>query len=340
MSRQQLAIGVFINVTSANQIDVVDCSSYQIITWIDFSNLTLKLSPNATLYKQTWFKFVSTDSCNNKVYSNSFNIVSSRNSLVMTNKFGPLNVPRGIYTLFEIPDDLFIDFDNNPLTYNASIISWSQKNFIDVGVKLSLENKLYLYVFSNFTMDWNASVSTSNQYSTSEVDVDIKIIRWASTNCIKCNGPSQSQCTECTSNYNLDSSGMWLIKNSYFLFDKLTFFQVCSIIAFASSVVHICLSFVFGRNLLNSIINLQLIIVFVLCSGQGEAQLKELLSNILFIKFDFGFIHQITFDNKYIWWNAESSRMAELQFYCQSTVQNYFFLFLCFYYLFLLYFTL
>ena len=325
MSRQQLANGVFINISSANQIDVVDCSSHQTINWIDFSNSTLKLSSNATLYNQTWFKLVSTDSCNNKVYSNSFYIIIIRSSPVLINEFGPLIVPRGIYTLFEIPDDLFIDFDNNPLTYNASIISWSQKNFIDVGVKLSLENKLYLYVFSNFTMDWNVSVSASNQYSTSEFAVDIKIIRWASTNCIKCNGPNQSQCTECTSNYNLDSSGMWLIKNSYFLFDQFTFFQVCSIIAFASSVVHICLSFVFGRNLLNSIINLQLIIVFVLCSGQGEAQLKELLSNILFIKFDFGFIHQITFDNKYIWWNAESSRMAELQFYCQSTVQNYFF---------------
>ena len=118
---------------------------------------------------------------------------------------------------------------------------------------------------------------------------------------------------------------MWLIKGSYFSFDKLTFFKVCSIIAFASTVVHICLSFVFGRNLFNSIINLQLIIVFVLCSGQGDFQLHELLSNILFIKFDFGFIHQITFDNKYIWWNAESIRMAELQFYCHSTVQNYFF---------------
>ena len=197
MSRQQLANGVFINITSANQIDVVDCSSHQTINWIDFSNSTLKLSQNATLYNQTWFKLVSTDSCDNKVYSNSFNIIITRSSPVLIKKFDSLIVPRGIYTLFGIPNDLFIDFDNNPLTYNASIISWSQKNFIDVGIKLSLDNMLYLYVFSNFTMDWSASISASNQYSTSEVAVDIKIIRWASTNCIKCNGPSQSQCTEC-----------------------------------------------------------------------------------------------------------------------------------------------
>ena len=325
MSKQQLANGVFINVTSANQIDVVDCSSHQTINWIDFSNSTLKLPQNATLYNQTWFKLVSTDSCNNKVYSNSFYIIIIRSSPVLINKFGPLIVPRGIYTLFEIPDDLFIDFDNNPLTYNASIISWSVQKFWDIGTKLNSNDKIYLYLFSNFSMNWNASITVSSIYSTSEIVADIEIIKWASKNWIKCNGPNQRQCTECNSNYKLDSSGMWLIKNSYFAFDKLTFFQICSIVVLVSTVLHICLSAMFGRNLLNSIINLQLITVLALSSGQGDAQLHELLSNILFIKFDFGFIHQFTFNTEYIWWNAESNRIVELQFYCQSTVQNYFF---------------
>ena len=326
MSKQQLKSGVLLQVTSTNLINVVDWSNNQVIIWISLRNSMLKVSSNISNYKQTWLRLVSTDSCTNNIYSNSFHIVLSNIPPVLTNTIGPFIAPKGVYTLFEIADDLFIDLNNNPLIYSASITNWSQQHFWDIGVKLSSDSKHYLYVFSNFSMDWVASISASNFYSTSVISTDIKFIKWSSVNCIKCDGPNQNQWTKWKLGYRLDSSGMWLAEANYFLFEGLTFYQICSIVAFVSTIIHIWLSFVLGRNLLNSIINIQLIIVFVFCFNQVDDQLQELLNNILFIKLDFGFIHKLTFDNKFIWCKGGSEKMVELQFYCQSTAQNYFFL--------------
>ena len=46
--------------------------------------------------------------------------------------------------------------------------------------------------------------------------------------------------------------------------------------------------------------------------------------NILYIKFDFGFIRQFIFTFNSFWWsNSSENKMIDLQFYWQSTVQNY-----------------
>ena len=62
----------------------------------------------------------------------------------------------------------------------------------------------------------------------------------------------------------------------------------------------------------------------MLCSNRIDFQLQELLSKILFVKFDFGFLHQFAFARNIIWCEAKFERMIELQFFCQSTAQNYF----------------
>ena len=56
--------------------------------------------------------------------------------------------------------------------------------------------------------------------------------------------------------------------------------------------------------------------------------INNYLSNVLLFKFDFGFIHKFTFDNNKIGCQFESNKMADLNFYCQSTLQNYFFMLL------------
>ena len=78
----------------------------------------------------------------------------------------------------------------------------------------------------------------------------------------------------------------------------------------------------------NNIINLQLIIVFVLWIDSPYSSINDFLTNILFIKFDIGFIHEFTFVNTKIKYEDESNRMTDIKFYCQSTIQNYFFLLL------------
>ena len=319
--------GVLLNVTSSNQVDVVDWLNDSTITWLSFLNSRLKIVQDSESYTQTWFKLVSLDSRNRKVFSNTFQLILEiSKSPSLTHSLDQFNVPRGVYTLFELPNDLFIDYGGSRLFYNVSITSWSQNHFFDTGIKFSSDNKLILYAYCNFTMACKGSISASNQNQTSEIEIIFNVISWSSKNWIKWFGPYQNQCTEWESEYMLDQSGMWLRKINYFSFDNLTFFKVCSIVSFIFLLVHIILSLFFGRKLINNIKNLQFIIVFMLWINNTDGSINNFLYDILFIKFDFGFLHQFTFQNKMIGCETESKIMQDMQFYCQSTIQNYFFL--------------
>ena len=115
------------------------------IYWLELVNSRLKLSLNKTTYSQNCLKLVSLDSWDILVYSNMFYIILNENKPpALTHSLDPFVVPKGVYTLFELPDDLFIDYDNSPLFYNASIISWSQNHFFDIGIKSKSNNKLIL----------------------------------------------------------------------------------------------------------------------------------------------------------------------------------------------------
>ena len=196
---------------------------------------------------------------------------------------------------------------------------------MDIGVNSTTDKKRYLYVFSNYPMSCTGFLTASNQYQISGTEIVLNVVSWSSKNCIKWFGPYQNQCIEWEAEYMLDMSGAWLRKIEFFSFQNLTFIKIWGVIAFSFIAFHIMLSAIFGRSLLNNIANLQLIIVFILWDDKSYINIKDFLSNILFIKFDFGFIHKLTFENTMIGWDSESNKMSKLQFYCHSTFQNYFF---------------
>ena len=56
-------------------------------------------------------------------------------------------------------------------------------------------------------------------------------------------------------------------------------------------------------------------------SNTDDSGLKDFLVNILFIKFDFGFMYKLLFSSENSLCETESDKMADLQFYCKSTIQ-------------------
>ena len=245
--------GVVLNITSDYKVDVIGWDSDNILSWIIFDNSRLKVRSNFTILTQVWLRFVSQNSWGNEVYSDLFHLTSISTPPVVVNKVIPFVIPKGIYTLFELPDDLFINYNGEELFYNASVTSWSQNHFFDIGIKSEKDRKPILYAYSNFTVNWKGSITASNQQQTSEVEVTLSVISCSSKNWIRCYGPYQNQCTECESGYKLDQSGAWLRNVDYFSFQNLTFFKVWSIISFAAILIHIILSIFFGREFLNNI---------------------------------------------------------------------------------------
>ena len=320
--------GVVLNITSDYKVDVIGWDSDSLLSWIIFDNSKLKINSYFIIPTQAWLRLVSQNSWGSKIYSNLFHLESISTPPALANKVVPFVIPKGIYTLFELPDDLFINNNGEALFYNASITSWSQNHFFDIGIKSEKDRKPILYAYSNYTMYWKGSVTTSNQQHTSEVEIILNVISCSSKNCIKWFGPYQNQCTEWDSEYRLEQSGACLRNIDYFSFQNLTFFRVWSIITFISLLIHIILSIFFGRETLNNIINVQLITVFILWVNSQYLSINDYLSNVLFFKFDFGFIHKFTFENNRIGCTFDSNKMADLNFYCQSTLQNYFFMLL------------
>ena len=310
----QLANGVFIKVESFESVNIVECNSVNQIPWLVFVNSTLLFSPNSSMpdnLVQSWVRLSSKDSWNNYVYSNSFYIKMSNKGRppVLLNSLGPLSLPKGKYSLFNIPDDLFIDFDGNELTYNVSLISWSQDNFFDVGVikdKFSIDSYL-LYAYSNYSIYWKTSLIAFNKYNQSaETEVEFKVFSWSSISWIKCDGPYQIQCTKWAQTYELDNSGACLNKIEFFLFSEFNFFRVLGITTWIFIIIHIILSIFLGKLLLNCIWNVQIFIILIWSFSDLDQSASDYIFNILFIKFNFGFLHSFIFDINHIKWKIES----------------------------------
>ena len=70
-------------------------------------------------------------------------------------------------------------------------------------------------------------------------------------------------------------------------------------------------------------------IIYKYCTWSNviiDHNIDDFLSNFLSIKFDFGFMDSFLSHRKILHWVAESEKMENLKFYCQSTIQNYFIL--------------
>ena len=121
----------YLFIISYYEVNVVECNSDSIIEWITYNNSYLKLNDNFNNKLNSRKKCVrlsSYDSWKNIVYSNPFNIYNSliNRPPALLNSMGPFSIAIGKYYLFEIPIDMFDDYNGVTLTYNASVVSWSQ----------------------------------------------------------------------------------------------------------------------------------------------------------------------------------------------------------------------
>ena len=111
--------GVSIYTSSIYPVDVVDWNNNTIINWLVVIDSKLKHNSEKLLYSQTWLKLASRDSWDNKIYSNTFYLILNDNRPpALTYSLDPFTVSKGIYTLFELPDDLFVDNYYMNLIYN------------------------------------------------------------------------------------------------------------------------------------------------------------------------------------------------------------------------------
>ena len=102
---------------------------------------------------------------------------------MLLNPIGPFEVPEGKYSLFQMPDDMFIDFNRDKLEYDAKVVWCSQLRLFKTGIlKIELNTTdMFIFAYSNFTTNCNVSVTATNTYNlTSEAIVGFNVYRCAS----------------------------------------------------------------------------------------------------------------------------------------------------------------
>ena len=320
------------NQSSINDIYAVDWASNLTIAWIKYEkqNSILQLMPFYTKFFNQCAKLTSVDSCKNKQYSNEF-VITIKYSLTppaIGNTFGPLNVYAGESKLFLVPEDLFTSDQLFSLQYAASVLSWSVKSILIANITKSEKDELfYLYIQS---LDAKTcliiiNVTDSNNQS-AETIVQVNALNWASKDWLECKSQYQSDWVKCKENYKLGVDGGWYRNAIYFQSSVNSLYDIWGLIILVSLSINIILILILGLRSLYLVEFAHTIIVFIASSSLNQGLIK-LISWFQIIKFDFGFIDQLHFRN-FLSWNLGSTEMADIQFYWQSLLLNYFCLFL------------
>ena len=319
------------NQSSSNDIYAVDWTSNLTIAWIKYEkqNSTLQLMPTDINVVNQCVKLSSADSCNNKKYSNEFliTIKHSLNPPAIGNTFGPLNVYTGESKLFLISNDLFISDSQFQLQYAVSVLSCSVKSILFTNIsKSDKDGRFYLYIqsFDAKTCLIIISATDSNNQST-ETIVQVNALSWASKDWLECRSQYQSDWVKCKDNYKLGVDGVWYRNAIYFPSSVNSLYDIWGLIILVSLLINIVLSLIIGLRSLYLVEFAHTIIIFI-ASSLNQILIK-LTSWFQIIKFDFGFIGRLHIRD-FLSWKIGSIEMADIQFYWQSLLLNYFCLFL------------
>ena len=320
------------NQSSINDIYAVDWTSNLTISWIKYEkqNSTLQLVSFYTKSFNQCAKLSSTDSCHNNHYSNEF-VITIKNSLTppaIGNTFGPLNVYVGESKLFLVPNDLFISDSQFSLRYTVSVLSWSINSTLFTNIAKSDKDGLfYLYIQSldakTCLIIINA-IDSNNQ--SAETNVQVNALNWASKDWSECKSQYQSDWVKWKENYKLGVFGVWYRNTIYFPSSVNSLYDIWGLIILVSLSISMILILIIGLRSLYLVEFGHTIIIFIASSSLNQGLIK-LISWFQIIKFDFGFIDQLHIRN-FLSWNIGSTEMADIQFYWQSLLLNYFCLFL------------
>ena len=320
------------NQSSINDINAVNWTSNLTIAWIKYEkqNSTLQLMPfNINIFNQC-VKLSSVDSCQNKQYSNEF-FITIKYSLTppaIGNTFGPLNVYTGESKLFSIPDDLFISNQLFSLQYAVSVLSWSVKSILIANItKSDKDGQSYLYIQSLDAKTCFIIISaTDSNNQSAEIIVQVNALNWASKDWLECKSQYQSDWIKCKENYKLGADGVWYRNAIYFPNSVNSLYDIWGLIILVSLSINIILILIIGLRSLYLVEFAHTIIIFIASSSLNQGLIR-LISWFQIIKFDFAFIDQLHIRN-FLSWNIGSTEMADIQFYWQSLLLNYFYLIL------------
>ena len=317
------------NQSSINDIYAVDWTSNLTIAWIKYEkqNSTLQLMPfNINIFDQC-AKLSSADSCHNKQYSNEFliTIKYSLNLPSIGNTFGPLSVYTGESRLFLVPNDLFISDSQSSLQYAVSVLSCSVKSILFTNIaKSDKDGRFYLYILSFDAKLCSIIISaTDSNNQSAETMVQVNVLNWASKDWLECRSQYQSGWVKCKENYKLGVDGGWYRNTYYFAYSANSLYDIWGWIILTSLSISLIIALIIGIRSLYLIEYSHTVIIFIASSSnQG---LIKLISWFQIFKFDFGFLDPLHMRD-FLLWNIESTEMANIQFYCQSTILNYFYL--------------
>ena len=239
------------------------------------------------------------------------------------NSLGPIYVYPNYYTEVQIPRDLFKNTDNP--TQKFLVNNWID-NSANIGLRVSDEEGgdkvLFVEAFEN--KGCKISISFYSSYcQSSEVLVDVVVLKWASQDCTKCKGPYQNDWLQWKQGYELSSDGVCTASVSYFPCTSLTFFSILGIFSWIACTISVLLSIKYGRMMLEPIVHIQSVIMLVLSSNSVGEYWIEYLSWIQYFKFDFGLISSFILNNSKIC-TRSCGKLANLKLYYEETIWNYF----------------
>ena len=88
-------------------------------------------------------------------------------------------------------------------------------------------------------------------------------------------------------------------------------------------IAYALLSFKLGVRAFYSYEFAQTLIIFIFCAPNLNSDLENFASWFQFVKFDFGMFNKLDV-LMFIKCSSEPSKMTSIQFYCQTTILNYF----------------
>ena len=344
-SYTSLSFGVISNITVVEgtqtevKLDLQNALNFQIvdwtnntITWIEFDkqSSTLIINSSNNFVQTQCAKLLSNDSWQNKVYSNEFTIFVNQTTVhppILANSFGPLKIYSGQTSLFIIPEDLFISVVAYNLEYSVEVLNWSVSTVLHANITSSkLDNSSVLYLQSNDPKTcFIALIATDLNSQSAETIVEVDALNWASKDCAQWKSEYQADCVKCTTNYVLGSAGVCLWNTVYFSDSLDNLFDIWGLVIMIWLTINWVLIVFIEIRSLCSIEFAYTIIILVVSSSKQNTNLMRLITWMQIFKFDFGFIDYFNI-RQMLFCKLGTDKMAELQFYCQSTVLNYFML--------------
>ena len=314
-----------------SNIIIIDCLSKATLTWITYNPASKELiiNTNGIILKSQWAILKTFDSWNNVIYSNKFDIlILIPMPLHIGNSIGRLIIFKGENKPFSIPTDLFVSPYPQSLKINANVLNCSEYAPI-ISKIVSSDNAInsFLYVNSNTTMSWNCSISaTDSSNQTIETTFYLDVQSWMSRNWLKWTNSLSSSWTEWMDDYLLTNSGEWILSSKYFKQPFIDIFNLSGFIILIILFLGILLSFIIGIQMLQSLEFAQTLIIFIYSSSSYNANIVNFGSWLQISKLDLGFLYTTETTNL-LNWHADS-RIAEIQYYCQSFCLNYIFVIL------------